>query len=102
MQNLTSQEMVKSLVEAYCTQNSSLRQKHVFEQTLLALVRLAKSEQFMEIKVNVRKLTGPVPILKPRPVATRNKLEALAQLALPGLDEKEKVEAHSAPARRRK
>lgn len=102
MQDLTSLQMVKSLVDAYSVQNTSLRQKHVFEQTLLALVRLAKSEQFMEIKANVRKLTGPLPILKPRPLVTRNKLESLAQLALPGLDEKEKVEAHGAPPRRRK
>ncbi|QAU34994.1 hypothetical protein [Janthinobacterium sp. 17J80-10] len=102
MQDLTSLQMVKSLVDAYSAQNASLRQKHVYEQTLLALVRLAKSEQFMEIKANVRKLTGPLPILKPRVPAQRTKLEVLAQLALPGLEEKEKVGAHGTPVRRRK
>lgn len=100
MQELTSLQMVKSLVEAYNAQNTSLRQKHVYEQTLLALVRLAKSEQFMEIKANVRKLTGPLPVAKPRTTAAHSKLEALAQLALPGLEEK--VGANSAPVRRRK
>lgn len=102
MQNLTSLQMVQSLVDAYGAQHTSLRQKHVYEQTLLSLVRLAKSEQFMEIKANVRKLTGPLPIFKPRVPAAKAKVEALAQMALPGLEEKEKVGAHAAPARRRK
>lgn len=100
MQYLTSHDMVKSLVDAYSAQNTSLRQKHVFEQTLLALVRLAKSEQFMEIKANVRKLTGPLPIAKPRASAAKTNAEILAQLALPGLEEK--VGAHGAPSRRRR
>ena len=100
MPTLTSQEMVSSLVNAYCGQNASLRQKHVFEQTLYALVRLAKSEQMMEIKANVRKLTGPIIPLVPRQTAKEVSQARLAQLALPGLEEK--VGAPGAPARRRK
>lgn len=102
MPTLTCQEMVASLVNAYCGQNATLRQKHVFEQTLLALVRLAKSEQIMEIKANVRKLTGPLAPFVPRQSAKQSaQAQArLAQLALPGLEEK--VGAPAALARRRK
>jgi len=99
---MTSQEMVGSLVNAYCGPNATLRQKHVFEQTLFALVRLAKSEQMNEIKANVRKLTGPIAPFVPRPTVKQSAQAqaSLAQLALPGLEEK--VGASSAPARRRR
>ena len=100
MPTLTSQEMVASLVNAYCGQNATLRQKHVFEQSLFALVRLAKSEQMMEIKANVRKLTGPLVPFVPRPTAKQQAQLRLAQMALPGLEEK--VGAPSASTRRRK
>lgn len=100
MATLSTQEMVESLVNAYSVQNANLRQKHIFEQTLHALVRLAKSEQMMEIKTNVRKLTGPVPAAKARSTASKAGLAALAQLALPGLEEK--VGVHDAAPRRRK
>lgn len=89
MQNLTSNAMVKALVETCAGPDSSLRQRHVLEQNLYALVRLAKSEQLMEIKANVKKLTGPLPALKTRPALTGNgRLLSLAQLVLPGLEEK--------------
>lgn len=102
MPTLTSQEMVASLVNAYCGQSATLRQKHVFEQTLLALVRLAKSEQMMELKANVRKLTGPIAPFVPRQPARQSAQSQarLAQMALPGIEEK--VGAPEAPARRRK
>jgi hypothetical protein len=100
MPTLTSQEMVASLVNAYCGQNATVRQKHVFEQSLYALVRLAKSEQMMEIKANVRKLTGPLVQIVPRHMAKQNAQARLAQLALPGLEEK--VGAPAGSTRRRK
>ncbi|TCS36005.1 hypothetical protein EDC30_10868 [Paucimonas lemoignei] len=100
MPTLTSQEMVASLVNAYCGQNATLRQKHVFEQALFALVRLAKSEQMMEIKANVRKLTGPLVPFVPRQTVKQQAQARLAQMALPGLEEK--VGAPSATSRRRK
>jgi hypothetical protein len=100
MPTLTSQEMVASLVNAYCGQDATLRQKHVFEQTLYALVRLAKSEQIMEIKANVRKLTGPLVPFAPRHAPKQNAQVRLAQLALPGLEEK--VGTPGTPVRRRK
>lgn len=56
----TTQEMVESLTSAYCAQHADIRQRHVFEQTLHALVRLAKSEQMLEIKASVKKLTGAI------------------------------------------
>ncbi len=56
----TTQEMVESLTNAYCAQHTDIRQRHVFEQTLHALVRLAKSEQMLEIKASVKKLTGTI------------------------------------------
>ncbi len=89
MQTLTSQQVVQSLVNAYCSQqNANLREKHVFEQNLHCLVRLAKSEQMMELKANVRKLTGPLPVMKLSPSASKARAAALAQMALPGLEEK--------------
>lgn len=100
MPTLTSQEMVASLVNAYCGQNATLRQRHVFEQTLFALVRLAKSEQMMEIKANVRKLTGPIVPFVPRQTAKPQGQSRLAQMALPGLEEK--VGAPGSSTRRRK
>ncbi|WP_147383854.1 hypothetical protein [Noviherbaspirillum sedimenti] len=81
-------------------ENANLRQKHIFEQTLHALVRLAKSEQMMEIKANVRKLTGTVPVAKTRSAASKAGLAALAQMALPGLDEK--MNAQGVAVRRRR
>jgi hypothetical protein len=36
----------------------SARQQHLLGESLRSLVRLAKSEQLMEIKASVRKLTG--------------------------------------------
>lgn len=101
MQNLTSHAMVKALVETCAGPDASLRQRHVLEQNLYALVRLAKSEQLMEIKANVKKLTGPLPTLKFRPALTgKTRLFSLAQLVLPGLEEK--VGAHDTAPRRRK
>ena len=103
MQTLTSQEVVQSLVNAYCTQqNANLREKHVFEQNLQCLVRLAKSEQMMELKANVRKLTGPLPVMKLSPSASKARAAALAQMALPGLEEKVGAAGAATPGRRRK
>ncbi len=84
---LTTQAMVKSLVDAHYLQSGSLRQKHVYEQTLLSLVRLAKSEQLLEIRTNVKKLTGDLPVTRSRAAASRAAAARLAQLALPGLDD---------------
>ncbi len=60
MSTPTTQEMVETLTNVYCAENADLRQRHLFEQTLHALVRLAKSEQILEIKASVKKLTGSV------------------------------------------
>jgi len=100
LQNFTSHAIVQSLIDAFAAQNSGLRQQHVYAQTLHALVRLAKSEQVMEIKANVRKLTGPMPVARSKPATSKISLDALAQLALPGLDER--VGAQEAAPRRRK
>jgi hypothetical protein len=48
--------MIEELIET--NGGMSARQQHLLGESLRSLVRLAKSEQLMEIKANVRKLTG--------------------------------------------
>jgi hypothetical protein len=48
--------MIEELVETNA--GMSARQQYLLGESLRSLVRLAKSEQLMEIKASVRKLTG--------------------------------------------
>jgi hypothetical protein len=52
-------QLINDLVAGLLPQESTLREKHVLREALTSLVRLAKSEQMMEVKNNVRRLTGP-------------------------------------------
>lgn len=61
MATLTTQDMIDSFITVYGTPSGDSRQQYILEQTLHALVRLAKSEQMLEIKASVRKLTAPLP-----------------------------------------
>jgi hypothetical protein len=53
-------QLINDLVAGILPQESTLREKHVLREALKSLVRLAKSEQMMEVKNNVRRLTGPI------------------------------------------
>lgn len=52
--------MIENLVEATFGQNASARERHLFRESLRALVRFAKAEQLVDIRTSVRKLTGAV------------------------------------------
>jgi hypothetical protein len=53
-------QLINDLVAGMLPQESTLREKHVLREALTSLVRLAKSEQMMEVKNNARRLTGTI------------------------------------------
>jgi hypothetical protein len=44
-QILSSDDIIETLVTLHCGQDSSLRDKHIFRESLRNLVRLAKAEE---------------------------------------------------------
>ncbi|MDF3035304.1 MAG: hypothetical protein K0S28_578, partial [Paucimonas sp.] len=46
------------IVQAKCGEDSSAAQRHLFRESLRALVRFARAEQLAEIRQNALKLTG--------------------------------------------
>lgn len=52
--------VIENLIAATLGEDATARQKHLYRESLLGLVRLAKSEQVMEIKENVKKLAGAI------------------------------------------
>ena len=50
--------LIKELLDATYGQGADVRQKFVFRQALLGLVRLAKAEQVFEMRTSVEKLIG--------------------------------------------
>lgn len=52
---LGTQNLIENLVQATYGDNVPLRQKHIFKETLQALVRLAKAEQMLEMRRDVEK-----------------------------------------------
>lgn len=73
--------IIENLLTATLGERCSSREKHVYREALRGLVRLAKSEQVLEIKSNVRKLTGALDASSAR---RRAKAVLLAQ-RLPGI-----------------
>lgn len=73
--------VIENLVAATLGEQASVRERHVFREALRGLVRLAKSEQVVEIKANVKKLTGALDAASAR---RRTKAVLLAQ-RLPGI-----------------
>jgi hypothetical protein len=57
---LTTDDAIENLIAASLGEDAGLRERHLYRQNLLSLVRLAKSEQIVEMKTNVQKLTGMV------------------------------------------
>lgn len=50
-----SEQLIEQLTHATYGSQGSEREKHVFREALHALVRLAKAEQMLELKKDVRK-----------------------------------------------
>ncbi|MGE5652489.1 hypothetical protein [Noviherbaspirillum sp. UKPF54] len=73
---LESDQVIDNLIAAMLGEDATLRQKYLFRESLHSLVRLAKSEQIMEIKANVQKLTGAMEVHNAR---RRAKAVLLAQ-----------------------
>lgn len=66
MKKLDTDAVIENLITAILGENASARQKHIYSENLRSLVRLAKVEQMMEIKANVRRLTGTLELYNAR------------------------------------
>lgn len=78
---LDTDRVIESLVAATLSKDATERQKHIYRENLRSLVRLAKSEQVVEIKSSVKRLAGALEMHKARKKA---KAILLAQ-RLPGI-----------------
>jgi hypothetical protein len=58
---LGTEQMIEKLIHTTYGEQSSLREKHVFRETLYALVRLAKAEQMLELRQDIRKAVSLQP-----------------------------------------
>lgn len=77
---LDTDDVIENLINA-TLKDATARQQHLFRESLRNLVRLAKAEKVVEIKTNVRRLTGA---LETHSARRRAKAVLLAQ-RLPGL-----------------
>ncbi len=57
---LETEAVIENLITATLGDNPTSRQCHIYRENLRALVRLAKSEQVVEIKTNVQRLAGAI------------------------------------------
>lgn len=55
---LDTDQVIEALIAATITDEVTARQRHIYRENLRSLVRLAKAEQIVEIKANVKKLAG--------------------------------------------
>ena len=62
----STDHLIRELVTNLLPTTSSVREKHLLREALNSLVRLAKSEQILEMKSNIRRLTGPLPATSTR------------------------------------
>ena len=81
---LDTDEVIENLVAAMLGEDASEREKYLYRENLRNLVRLAKSEQIMEVKSSVRKLSG---VLEMHAARRRAKAILLAQRLPRLLDE---------------
>ena len=79
--NLDTDQVIEALVSATAGEEVTARQRHILRENLRSLVRLAKAEQIVEIKTNVKKLAGALEMHSAR---RRAKAILLAQ-RLPGI-----------------
>jgi hypothetical protein len=57
---LDTNSVIEDLISATLSDEASARERHLFRENLRNLVRLAKVEQIVEIKDNVKKLAGAI------------------------------------------
>jgi hypothetical protein len=55
---ITTDVIIEKLVVATCRDTTTSREKHIYREALRGLVRFAKSEQMLEMKANVDRLSG--------------------------------------------
>jgi len=53
----SSEQLIEELLTTTYDGSHSTRQKHVLREALRSLVRLAKAEQMLEIRTDVKKIT---------------------------------------------
>ena len=53
----TTEELIEELTAATCGATASLRDKQIFTEALRSLVRLAKAEQMLDLRTNIKTLT---------------------------------------------
>jgi hypothetical protein len=56
MKKSSTELVIKEIVVANCGADASTRERYVYRESLRALVRLAKSEQILEMRKNMEKL----------------------------------------------
>lgn len=57
---LDTNTLIEQLLGATLGEDASAREQHIYRENLRNLVRLAKVEQVMEIKANVKRLAGAI------------------------------------------
>lgn len=60
MKKGTTDAAIEDLVVAACTETTTAREKYVYREALRGLVRLAKSEQMLEMKSDIGRLTARI------------------------------------------
>jgi hypothetical protein len=78
-----TEKVIEDLLVATYGYKTSMREQYNFRQALYCLVQLAKAEQVLEIKTNVKKLTGSIMSLESRR-KTRSILQRVEATALHG------------------
>jgi hypothetical protein len=53
----TTEELIEELTAVTCGDAATAREKRIFTEALRGLVRLAKAEQMLELRTDVKKLT---------------------------------------------
>ena len=56
----STEQVITDLIDTFYERDLTVREKYVFRESLRGLVRLAKSEQMLEMKANVKKLAGVI------------------------------------------
>lgn len=51
-------KVIEDLIAATCGLQAEMRQRHVYAQALQGLVRLAKAEQLLEMRLDAERATG--------------------------------------------
>lgn len=51
-----SDEVIADLIDVVCGEQASARERHLYREALLSLVRLAKAEQMYEMRSDVQTL----------------------------------------------